>query len=173
MRPHPLSANECRRAGGLASSGRCGNCCNRPPPAKARSLRATPPPPHSLPPHAHAAARKCIAPGSLRFPTSFLPASHGTLLLILGESRREGTIPTRSGQVYRAPTGQKKRRAGLPERVPDMVGAGGMNSARLYPWRPKNRSEDRPPHWERPMPTREDAWTQLCEYTASERLRKQ
>src|SRR5260370_39335332 len=81
---------------------------------------------------------------SLPLPTSFLPASHGTLLLILGESRREGTIPTRSGQVYRAPTGQKKRRAGLPERVPDLVGAGGVDSGRLYPWRPKNRAE-RPP----------------------------
>jgi len=53
-----------------------------------------------------------------------------------------------------------------------MVGAGGMNAARRRTGGPKSRAEARPLHLESCMPTREDAWKLLCEYTASESLRK-
>ncbi len=72
-------------------------------------------------------------PSQSHLPTSLLPVSHGTLLLILGESRREVTIPTRPGQVYRAPAGQRNRRAGLPS------GSGWIPPAST-PGEPKNRS---------------------------------
>src|SRR5437899_246382 len=52
------TANECRRADGPASIGTCENSGSPPPPALVRSPHAAPPPTHSLPPHAHAAARK-------------------------------------------------------------------------------------------------------------------
>src|SRR5882762_4693018 len=42
------TANECRRADGPASIGTCENSGSPPPPALALSLRAVPPPPHSL-----------------------------------------------------------------------------------------------------------------------------
>jgi hypothetical protein len=50
------------------------------------------------------ADKDILVHGSFDLPSSLLPASHGTLLVILGERRGEGTIPTRSEQVYRAPT---------------------------------------------------------------------
>src|SRR5258708_26882128 len=118
MRLRPPSANECRRAGGRASSGRCENSGSRLPPASALSPRATPPPPHSLPLAAHPTAPKRSAPCSLPLPTSFLPCSHGTLLLILGESRREGTI-------YHAPTGKRTEEPGFPSGSPTWSGQAG------------------------------------------------
>src|SRR6266576_3925429 len=83
------TANQCRRADGPASIGTCENSGSPPPPALARSPRIAPAPAHSLPPHAHAAARNCMAPCSLHFATSLLPASHATLRAHFeGESRR-------------------------------------------------------------------------------------
>src|SRR6266550_3640802 len=98
------TANQRRRADGPAAIGTCENSGIPPPPALARSPRIAPPPAHSLPPHAHAAARKCIAPCSLHFATSLLPASHATLRAHFeGESRR-GHDPDKVGTGVSCPS---------------------------------------------------------------------
>jgi putative nucleotidyltransferase with HDIG domain len=81
-------------------------------------------------------------PCSLHVPTSFLPASHATLA---------------------PPFRGRSKRGHDPDRVPDMVGAGQV---------PPGPTLGEAKHLENRMPTRENAWKLLCEYTASESLRK-
>src|SRR5437762_13855587 len=70
------TANERKTAADPASTGRCENSSNRPPLAKARSLRAKPPPRRLLRLAAHAVEQRRMAPLSLHLRVLCLQPSH-------------------------------------------------------------------------------------------------
>jgi len=85
-------------------------------PPMALSPRVTPLPQHSLSLTSMQAARRRIAPRLPPIPSPYFITSRlsrYTTAHFGGESKR-GHDPDKAGQVYRAPTGQKNRRAGLP-----------------------------------------------------------